>query len=111
MLDGAEPHLSGEEGLPRLRDVYSDLVDDLVTMLREACSEDPIADSIADLPFHGVCRGYVLTAPEASPTPSVMEVGRGDEVIFLLGLDPSHSVVTWIDVLDGHGLSLTPPTS
>ncbi|MEU0031097.1 hypothetical protein [Streptomyces sp. NPDC006335] len=99
--------MSHTKGLPRLGDVSPDLVKDVVTLLREASPQDPIADSIADLPFHGVCHGYVLTAPEGTPTPSVMELEQGDEAAFLVRLDPSHSVVTWLDVLDGRDVPLT----
>ncbi|MBT2453146.1 hypothetical protein J7F03_40270 [Streptomyces sp. ISL-43] len=104
-----ESHTSHEKSLPHLGDVCPDLVKDVVTLLRESSPGDPIAGSIADLPFHGVCRGYVLTAPKGAPTPSVIELELGDEAVFLLGIDPSHSVVTWVDVLDGRDLRLTLP--
>ncbi|MFF7278438.1 hypothetical protein [Streptomyces griseorubiginosus] len=104
MLLDMGSHTSRTKCFPRLGDVCPDLVKDVVTLLREASPGDPIADSIADLPFHGVCRGYVLTAPEGAPTPSVMELERGDEAVFLVGIDPSDSVVTWVDVLDGRVL-------
>ncbi|MCX5255022.1 hypothetical protein OOK27_12730 [Streptomyces canus] len=107
MLRDMESHTSHTKSLPRLGDACPDLVKDVVTLLREASPDDPIAHSIADLPFHGVRRGYVLTAPEGAPTPSVMELERGDEAVFLVGIDPSHSVVTWVDVLDGRDLPLT----
>lgn len=55
----------------------------------------------------GACRGYVLTAPKGTPAPSVMELEQGDEADFLVGLDPTHSVVTWVDVLDGRDVPLT----
>jgi hypothetical protein len=109
MLRDMESHMGHEEKLPCLGDVCPDLVQDIVTLLRDASPGDPVADSIADLPFHGVCRGYVLTAPKGAFTPSVMELERGDEVVIMLGIDPSHSVVTWVDVLDGRDLRLTLP--
>lgn len=36
-----------------------------------------------------------------------MELEQGDEADFLVGLDPTHSVVTWVDVLDGRDVPLT----
>lgn len=54
-----ESHTSHTKGLPRLGDVCPDLVKDVVSLLREASPGDPIADSIADLPFLGALQHEV----------------------------------------------------
>jgi hypothetical protein len=84
----------GEEIPPRLADVCPDLVEDIVSLLQVTSPGDPLAGSMADLPFHGIHRGYVLTAPEGAPTSHVVYLGRGEDALFLLGLDPSLSAVT-----------------
>jgi hypothetical protein len=99
-----ESRTAQAENPPRLMDVCLDLVEDIVALLRAVSPDDPVADSIADLPFHGVRDGYVLTAPLGSPTPTIIQVEQGDEVAFLLGFDPSRSLVICIDVLDGREL-------
>ncbi|MFD7259074.1 hypothetical protein [Streptomyces sp. NPDC059874] len=92
---------SPEKSLLRLVDVCPDLVGEIVALLRDSHPGDPIADSISCLPFHGICRDYVLTAPEGTPSPWVIALEREAETVFLLGVDSSQSVVTWVDVLDG----------
>ncbi|MFB7330598.1 hypothetical protein ACFC00_03025 [Streptomyces adustus] len=96
-----ESHKSPEESPLRLADVWPDLVREIAALLRDSHPGDPIADSISCLPFHGSCRGYVLTAPEGTPSPWVIELEREGETVFLLGVDLSGAVVTWVDVLDG----------
>ncbi|MFB7338997.1 hypothetical protein [Streptomyces hydrogenans] len=93
-----------ENCLLRLADVFPDLVGEMVALLRDSRPADPIADSISSLPFHGIGRNYVLTAPEGTPSPWVIALEQGEETVFLLGVDPSQSAVTWIDVLDGRDL-------
>ena len=101
MLRGMETRKSPEKSPLRLADVCPDLVGEIVALLRDSHPGDPIADSISSLPFHGICRNYVLTAPEGTPSPWVIALEREEETVFLLGVDPSRSVVTWVDVLDG----------
>lgn len=100
-----ESRKSPETSPLRLGDVCPDLAGEIVALLQDSHPEDPIADSISSLPVHGICRGYVLTAPEGTPSPWVITLEREEETVFLLGVDPSRSVVTWIDVLDGRELS------
>ncbi|MFE5798073.1 hypothetical protein ACFQ8C_36625 [Streptomyces sp. NPDC056503] len=96
-----ESRKSPEKNPLRLADVCPDLADEIVALLRDSHPGDPIADAIPSLPFHGICRNYVLTAPKGTPSPWVIQLEREEETVFLLGVDPSRSVVTWIDVLDG----------
>ncbi|MFF7760753.1 hypothetical protein [Streptomyces griseorubiginosus] len=96
-----ESRQSPEKSPLRLADVRPDLVGEIIALLRESHPGDPIADSISGLPFHGICRNYVLTAPEGTPSPWVIVLEREQEAVFLLGVDPSRSVVTWVDVVDG----------
>ncbi|MET9468045.1 hypothetical protein ABZY44_25260 [Streptomyces sp. NPDC006544] len=93
--------MSPEKNLLRLVDVCPDLVGEIVALLRDSHPGDPISDSISSLPVHGICRNYVLTAPDGTPSPWVIALEREAETVFLLGVDPSQSVVTWVDVLDG----------
>ncbi|MFF0095331.1 hypothetical protein ACFYSF_36135 [Streptomyces canus] len=104
-----ESRKSPEKSPLRLADVCHDLVGELVALLRGSHPGDPIADSISSLPFHGICRNYVLTAPEGTPSPWVIGLEREQETVFLLGVDPSRSVVTWVDVLDGRDPSAALP--
>ncbi|MFK0256287.1 hypothetical protein [Streptomyces sp. NPDC090445] len=99
-----ESSKSPENNLLRLADVCPDLVGEIVALLRDSHPVDPIVDSISSLPFHGIRRNYVLTAPEGTPSPWVIALERGEETVFLLGVDPSQSAVTWVDVLDGRDL-------
>ncbi|GAA3266480.1 hypothetical protein Sros01_81120 [Streptomyces roseochromogenus] len=99
-----ESRKSPEKSLLCLVDVCPDLVGELVSLLRSSHPGEPIADSISSLPFHGICRNYVLTAPEGTPAPWVIALEREGEAVFLLGVDASRSVVTWVDVLDGRDL-------
>jgi len=96
-----EFHKSPAESPLRLADVWPDLVGEIAALLRDSHPGDAIADSISSLLFHGICRGYVLTAPEGTPSPWVIELEREEETVFLLGVDLSGAVVTLIDVLDG----------
>ncbi|MFI5762490.1 hypothetical protein ACIA8F_16290 [Streptomyces sp. NPDC051563] len=96
-----ESRESPEKSLLRLADVWPDLVGEIVALLRESRPGDPIADTISGLPFHGIRRGYVLTAPEGTPSPWVIALERAAEAVFLLGIDSSQSAVTWVHVLDG----------
>lgn len=99
-----ESRESPEKSLLRLVDVCPDLVGEIVALLWESRPGDPIADTISRLPFHGICRNYVLTAPEGTPSPWVITLERDAVTLFLLGVDSSQSVVTWVDVLDGRDL-------
>ncbi|MFD8020480.1 hypothetical protein ACFV6G_08660 [Streptomyces lavendulae] len=96
-----ESRQSPEKSLLRLVDVWPDLVGEIVALLRESRPRDPIAHTISRLPFHGIRRSYVLTAPEGTPSPWVIALEREAETVFLLGIDSSQSEVTWVDVLDG----------
>ncbi|MCX4803711.1 hypothetical protein OG594_19010 [Streptomyces sp. NBC_01214] len=96
-----ESRESPEKSPLLLVDVCPGLVGEVAALLRDSRPGDPIADSISGLPFHGICRNYVLTAPEGTPSPWVIALEREAETVFLLGVDPSQSVVTWVDVLDG----------
>jgi hypothetical protein len=49
----------------------------------------------------------VLTAPEGTPSPWVIVLEREQEAVFLLGVDPSRLVVTWVDVVDGRDAPTT----
>ncbi|MFF3313463.1 hypothetical protein [Streptomyces sp. NPDC002952] len=104
-----ESRKSPEESPLRLTDVCPDLAGEIVALLRDSHPGDPIADSISSLPFHGIYRNYVLTAPEGTPSPWVIELEREQETVFLLGIDSSQSVITWVDVLDGRDLSAASP--
>ncbi|MFF7139463.1 hypothetical protein RKD27_009387 [Streptomyces sp. SAI-126] len=88
-----ESRKSPEKSPLRLADVCPDLVGEIVALLRDSHPGDPIADSISSLPFHGICRNYVLTAPEGTPSPWVIELEREQETVFLLGVDPSRSLL------------------
>lgn len=109
MLRVMESRTSPEKSPLRLADVLPDLVGEIVALLRDSHPGDPIADSISSLPFHGICRNYVLTAPEGTPSPWVIDLEREEETVFLLGVDPSLSVVTWVDVVDGRDPSAALP--
>lgn len=101
MLHGMESGKSPEKSPLCLADVCPDLVGEIVALLRDSHPGDPIADSISSLPFHGICRNYVLTAPEGTPSPWVIALEREEDTLFLLGVDRSRSEVTWVDVVDG----------
>ncbi|MER6677491.1 hypothetical protein [Streptomyces sp. NPDC000983] len=96
-----EPRKSPEQNPLRLAQVCPDLVGEIVALLRDSLPGDPIADLIPSLPFHGIWRNYVLTAPQGTPSPWVIQLEREQETVFLLGVDPTRSVVTWVDVVDG----------
>lgn len=94
---------------PRLADVFPDLAADIVALLRAGNDGDPLADSVEDLPFHGVCMcsatcTNLLTAPPGSSGSRMVQLERDGEDVIWLSLDPSATAITDIEVLDGRDL-------
>jgi hypothetical protein len=94
---------------PRMADVFPDLTADIVRLLRATDPDDPLAETIEDLPFHGPCTcsptcTNLLTAPFGSSGSWMVQVERDGEDNIRLCLDPSATAVTDIEVLDGRDL-------
>ncbi|MFF3440052.1 hypothetical protein [Streptosporangium sp. NPDC002721] len=95
--------------LPRLMDVFPGLVTDIVALLRAEDENDPLADTVEGLSFHGVCTcsatcANLLTAPPGSSGSRMVQLERDGEDVIWLSLDPSATAITDIEVLDGRDL-------
>ncbi|TQS18091.1 hypothetical protein [Microbispora hainanensis] len=98
----AEPH-------PRLTDVFPDLAAEIITLLREQDESDPLADTVKDLLFYGVCTckptcANLLTAPPGSSGCYVVQLERDGDHVVWLSLDSTATKITDIEVLDGRDL-------
>ncbi|MBO4273026.1 hypothetical protein [Microbispora triticiradicis] len=97
-----EPH-------PRLADVFPDLATEIITLLREQDENDPLADTVEDLLFYGVCTckptcTNLLTALRGSSGCWVVQLEHDGEDVIWLSLDPTATAITDIEVLDGRDL-------
>ncbi|MFE7707278.1 hypothetical protein ACFU6I_16045 [Streptomyces sp. NPDC057486] len=94
----------------RLKDAYPDLVAEITELLRASQPGDPLADSIVDLPFYGVCScsptcEILLTKPSPVVAPWIVVLEREGEAVFFLGIDQSQATVSSVEVLDGRDLT------
>ncbi|MFB4309365.1 hypothetical protein [Actinomadura sp. GTD37] len=88
-------------------DVFPELVADIVELL--AADGEPLADTIADLPFLGPCTcsptcANLLTAPLGSSGSLMIQLQRNGEESIWLSLDTTATAVTGIEMLDGRDL-------
>ncbi|MEV5958195.1 hypothetical protein AB0M11_31275 [Streptomyces sp. NPDC051987] len=95
---------------PRLADAFPALATEIAELLR--AEGEPLAEVIADLPYHGSCTctatcNNLRTAPPGSSGPSMIQLERDGMDIIWLSLDPSQTTVTDIEVLDGRELGLS----
>ncbi|MGY5116184.1 hypothetical protein ACWC2H_10040 [Streptomyces sp. 900105755] len=92
---------------PRLTNAFPALATEIAELL---CAEgEPLAEVIADLPYHGPCTCTatcinLLTAPPGSAGPSMIRLERDGVDIIWLSLDPCRTTITDIEVLDGRDL-------
>ncbi|MFJ3876799.1 hypothetical protein ACIPW5_05005 [Streptomyces sp. NPDC090077] len=91
----------------RLADAFPALADEIAHLLR--AEGDPLAEAVADLPYHGPCTctatcTNLLTAPPGSSGSSMVQLERDGTDVIWLGLDPSRTTITDIEVLDGRDL-------
>lgn len=94
---------------PRLADAFPDLTAEIITLMREQNQNDPLAGTVEDLLFYGVCTcsatcANLLTAPLGSSGSWMVQLERNGEDVVWLSLDPTAATITSIEVLDGRDL-------
>ncbi|MER6950710.1 hypothetical protein ABT294_42500 [Nonomuraea sp. NPDC000554] len=94
---------------PRLAEVFPGLAADIIALLRAEDEGDPLADTVEDLLFYGVCTctptcTNLLTALPGSSGFWVVQLERDGEDVIWLSLNPTATVITDIEVLDGRDL-------
>ncbi|WP_433513648.1 hypothetical protein ACQP2T_60530 [Nonomuraea sp. CA-143628] len=93
----------------RLVEAFPELAADIVALLYAEDENHPLADTVEHLLFHSVCScsatcTNLLTAPRGSSGCWVVQLERNGEDVIWLSLDPTATVITDIEVLDGRDL-------
>jgi hypothetical protein len=100
--------MSAHDGV-RLVDVDPQLSAEITRLVAAADPDHPLLATIDELPYYGrcpctdTCRNQ-LTAPPGSGGTWLVELEQDDEVIIWLSLDPTASMITAIEILDGRDL-------
>ncbi|MFJ4844919.1 MULTISPECIES: hypothetical protein [unclassified Streptomyces] len=98
--------------LPLFAEVFPESAADILRLLEP--DGGVLTEQIPTLRFYGACDctpacRTLLTAPKGSPTPCLCALDEDDEVVILLGIDPTETVVVNVEVLDGRDLGDAAP--
>lgn len=93
---------------PRSVDVFPELAAEIIALLH-ADGDSALAGVVGGLLYYGLCTcsptcPNLLTAPAGSSGSSVVQLRRDGEDVIWLGLDPTTTTITDIEILDGRDL-------